>query len=164
LRERREDVPLLVRHFVNRAERRHGVRVEPFGAGLMRRLIDHGWPGNVRELANVVERLGLASGGGAGRAGGPPGGRPATAAGGGGGLGRAGGGGRLSPAAGRRLVGGAREGVPEAGARDRRRQPLACRAAPRPAVQGVPLPAREARARGRRAVLISGSDSRRGED
>ncbi len=56
LRERREDVPLLVEHFVARAERRHGVRVKPLPASLLRRLVDYAWPGNVRELANAVER------------------------------------------------------------------------------------------------------------
>ena len=65
LRERREDVPLLVRHFVARAERRHGVRVAPFPPTLLRRLVEYAWPGNVRELANVVERLVLLSEGGA---------------------------------------------------------------------------------------------------
>ncbi len=57
LRERREDVPTLVEHFTARAARRHGVRVEPFGGRVMKRLLDHPWPGNVRELGNVVERL-----------------------------------------------------------------------------------------------------------
>ena len=57
LRERREDVPTLVEHFVARAARRHGVRVEPFPGRVMKRLLDHPWPGNVRELGNVVERL-----------------------------------------------------------------------------------------------------------
>jgi two-component system NtrC family response regulator len=57
LRERREDIPLLIDHFVARACRRHSVQVEPFPAALVRRLVDHQWPGNVRELENVVERL-----------------------------------------------------------------------------------------------------------
>jgi two-component system NtrC family response regulator len=64
LRERREDVPLLVRHFVARTERRYGIRVEPFPPALLARLVDHPWPGNVRELANAVERLVLLSEGG----------------------------------------------------------------------------------------------------
>ena len=64
LRERREDIPLLVRHFVARTERRYGIRVEPFPAALLARMVDHAWPGNVRELANVVERLVLLSEGG----------------------------------------------------------------------------------------------------
>ena len=57
LRERREDVPMLIDHFIERAVRRHGA-VEPrFTSAVTRRLLDHPWPGNVRELANVVERL-----------------------------------------------------------------------------------------------------------
>jgi two-component system NtrC family response regulator len=64
LRERREDVPLLVRHFVARTERRYGIRVEAFPSALLARLVDHAWPGNVRELANAVERLVLLSEGG----------------------------------------------------------------------------------------------------
>ncbi|MFQ5720466.1 MAG: sigma 54-interacting transcriptional regulator [Acidobacteriota bacterium] len=63
LRERREDIPRLVGHFVERAIRRHGVEVEPFPPALMKRLVDHSWPGNVRELENVVERLVLLSDG-----------------------------------------------------------------------------------------------------
>jgi DNA-binding NtrC family response regulator len=84
LRERREDVPLLVRHFVARTERRYGIRVEPFPAALLARLVEHAWPGNVRELANVVERLVLLSEGGRVSAGdlpGPVAGRPPADAG-----------------------------------------------------------------------------------
>ena len=84
LRERREDIPLLVRHFVARTERRYGIRVEPFPPPLLARLVDHSWPGNVRELANVVERLVLLSEGGRVSAGDLPeplGGRPAPDAG-----------------------------------------------------------------------------------
>ena len=57
LRERREDLPLLVEHFVERASRRHGIVVEPLAPSLRRVLLDHSWPGNVRELGNVIERL-----------------------------------------------------------------------------------------------------------
>ena len=57
LRERREDIPILVEAFVDRASRRHGITVQPLPASVMRVLLDHTWPGNVRELANVVERL-----------------------------------------------------------------------------------------------------------
>ncbi|MEM1178572.1 MAG: sigma-54 dependent transcriptional regulator [Acidobacteriota bacterium] len=64
LRDRREDVPRLVEHFQQRAARRHGLRVEPFAAPVMRRLLDHSWPGNVRELGNTVERLMLLAEGG----------------------------------------------------------------------------------------------------
>ena len=57
LRERRDDIPLLVDHFAGRAGRRHGVTVHPFPRSVMKRLLDHPWPGNVRELGNTVERL-----------------------------------------------------------------------------------------------------------
>ncbi len=57
LRERREDIPLLMEHFLERTRRRHGVEIRPLRAAVIRRLVDHPWPGNVRELENVVERL-----------------------------------------------------------------------------------------------------------
>ncbi len=57
LRDRREDLPLLVHHFADRAARRHGVKLAAFPPEVMKRLLDYSWPGNVRELANVVERL-----------------------------------------------------------------------------------------------------------
>lgn len=57
LRERRDDIPLLVEHFVESAARRHRVAKPTIPAGLRRRLLDHPWPGNVRELANTIERL-----------------------------------------------------------------------------------------------------------
>jgi two-component system NtrC family response regulator len=61
LRERREDVTLLVDHFVAQAARRHGINIKPFPRKVLRQLMDYSWPGNVRELANVVERLVLLS-------------------------------------------------------------------------------------------------------
>jgi two-component system NtrC family response regulator len=57
LRERREDIPMLVEAFRQRAARRHGITVGAVPPVVLRGLIEHGWPGNVRELANVVERL-----------------------------------------------------------------------------------------------------------
>jgi two-component system, NtrC family, response regulator AtoC len=56
LRERTEDVPELVRHFIDRFNRRLGLQVEGATAAAMRRLMEYPWPGNVRELENVVER------------------------------------------------------------------------------------------------------------
>jgi two-component system response regulator AtoC len=56
LRERTEDVPELVRHFVDRFNRRLGLRVTGVSSAAMRALVDYPWPGNVRELENVVER------------------------------------------------------------------------------------------------------------
>ena len=56
LRDRREDIPLLVEHFLEKHARDAGkkvTRVEPMA---MEALASHGWPGNVRELENVVHR------------------------------------------------------------------------------------------------------------
>ncbi|MCE7959898.1 MAG: AAA family ATPase [Acidobacteria bacterium ACB2] len=56
LRERREDIPLLVRHFVQAIGRRMGKVVETIPAETMAALTSYEWPGNVRELQNLVER------------------------------------------------------------------------------------------------------------
>ena len=56
LRERREDIPLLVRYFTDRYARQMGKRIETIAARSLRRLMRWHWPGNVRELENVVER------------------------------------------------------------------------------------------------------------
>jgi len=56
LRERREDIPLLVRHFVRRTAREQGQEEKPVEPQAMAALINHRWPGNVRELQNAVER------------------------------------------------------------------------------------------------------------
>lgn len=57
LRDRREDIPLLVSHIAERVERQHGLPHCRFPRGLLRALMDRSWSGNVRELANTVERL-----------------------------------------------------------------------------------------------------------
>ena len=57
LRERRQDVPLLVRHFLDRFAERFGVAPIASPEPLLARLHGHPWPGNVRELENTVERL-----------------------------------------------------------------------------------------------------------
>ena len=57
LRERREDVPLLVAHFLERFRARHGLRAPVLTPTAIETLQAYRWPGNVRELANVVERL-----------------------------------------------------------------------------------------------------------
>jgi len=56
LRERREDVPLLARHFLERLSHELGKDAGDFSDGAMKVLMDHNWPGNVRELENAVER------------------------------------------------------------------------------------------------------------
>jgi DNA-binding NtrC family response regulator len=55
LRERLNDIPPLVRHFISEFNVRCGGRVRSFTADSMERLLTHSWPGNVRELRNVVE-------------------------------------------------------------------------------------------------------------
>ena len=64
LRERREDVPLLLEHFVMGAAARHQRPVPDLPAGQLHQLLGYHWPGNVRELRNVAERivLGIAAG------------------------------------------------------------------------------------------------------
>jgi two-component system nitrogen regulation response regulator NtrX len=59
LRERREDIPLLVRHFLERSRVRHGLRPPRVSPTAMDALTRHSWPGNVRELANILERLSI---------------------------------------------------------------------------------------------------------
>jgi two-component system nitrogen regulation response regulator GlnG len=56
LRERIEDIPDLVRHFLRKAEN-DGLPVKRFDAAALDRLKSHSWPGNVRELENLVRRL-----------------------------------------------------------------------------------------------------------
>ena len=56
LRERTEDIPLLVEYFVEKASRRLGKVVKTIPTSVMNTLKDHPWPGNVRELENVIER------------------------------------------------------------------------------------------------------------
>jgi formate hydrogenlyase transcriptional activator len=61
LRERREDVPLLVRYFVQKCSRRLNKTVEYVPAEAMDALVNYDWPGNVRELENLIERAVLLS-------------------------------------------------------------------------------------------------------
>jgi two-component system response regulator AtoC len=56
LRERREDIPLLVEHFLARMNARMGLSVAGVTPEAMRLLVAHDWPGNVRELENSIER------------------------------------------------------------------------------------------------------------
>jgi two-component system response regulator HydG len=58
LRQRREDVPLFVAHFLKTARDRHpSSPVRRISPGAVARLAQHRWPGNVRELAHLIERL-----------------------------------------------------------------------------------------------------------
>jgi len=63
LRERREDIPLLVQHFVERFSRRMNRNIESVPKQSMDALINYSWPGNIRELENVIERAVILSSG-----------------------------------------------------------------------------------------------------
>ncbi|HEU4382391.1 MAG TPA: sigma-54 dependent transcriptional regulator [Anaeromyxobacteraceae bacterium] len=56
LRDRREDIPLLVQHFIEKYDRRLGKKVERLDDEAMQVLVHYSWPGNIRELENLVER------------------------------------------------------------------------------------------------------------
>jgi len=63
LRERQEDIPALVTHFVEILGRRMGKRIENIPAETMSALTSHEWPGNIRELQNFIERSVILSAG-----------------------------------------------------------------------------------------------------
>jgi formate hydrogenlyase transcriptional activator len=56
LRDRREDIPMLVAHFVNTYGQRMDKRIEKIPSDAMEALLRYDWPGNIRELQNFVER------------------------------------------------------------------------------------------------------------
>jgi DNA-binding NtrC family response regulator len=56
LRERKEDIPMLVEHFVKKHARRAGKRIDRLEPDVVAALTSHDWPGNVRELENTIER------------------------------------------------------------------------------------------------------------
>ena len=57
LRARKEDVPLLVEHFLARLNEEKGRGIDGIAPAALERLVEHDWPGNVRELENLIERL-----------------------------------------------------------------------------------------------------------
>ena len=57
LRERREDIPMLMEHFIERYFRRRGEDVPPVSEAVKQAFMRYGWPGNVRELENACERI-----------------------------------------------------------------------------------------------------------
>lgn len=63
LRERKEDIPLLVQHFLNLFGTEMGIHLPTIDDDALSVLEDHGFPGNIRELKNVVERALIESGG-----------------------------------------------------------------------------------------------------
>ena len=64
LRERAEDIPLLVHHFVMHHARNLGRRIDSIPARVMEKLLRHPWPGNIRELQHVLQRAVILSHGG----------------------------------------------------------------------------------------------------
>ena len=56
LRDRREDIPLIVRHFVDKYSQRMNRHIETISSRAWEALINYAWPGNVRELQNLIER------------------------------------------------------------------------------------------------------------
>ena len=57
LRERREDIPLLVEHFLSKLRARYNLSALSVAEDAMGRILQYNWPGNVRELENVIEGL-----------------------------------------------------------------------------------------------------------
>lgn len=62
LRERREDIPRLINHFIHEARERHGISPPVFTEEALATLTDYEWPGNIRELRHLVESLVVTSG------------------------------------------------------------------------------------------------------
>jgi DNA-binding NtrC family response regulator/ligand-binding sensor domain-containing protein len=56
LRERKEDITLLIKYFVDKYSRKVGKKIETISQNMMDKLIEYSWPGNVRELENIIER------------------------------------------------------------------------------------------------------------
>jgi DNA-binding NtrC family response regulator len=63
LRERRDDIPRLVRRFLQQAAARHELPTPSIAADAMETILAHDWPGNVRQLANALERAVILAGG-----------------------------------------------------------------------------------------------------
>lgn len=56
LRERKEDIPILVEHFIRTHSEKYGKAIEGLEPAAMKKLLSYNWPGNIRELQNVIER------------------------------------------------------------------------------------------------------------
>jgi DNA-binding NtrC family response regulator len=61
LRSRKEDIPLLVNHFINKYSQQNELEPKTITPNALRLLLDHSWPGNVRELEHLIERAVLIS-------------------------------------------------------------------------------------------------------
>jgi two-component system response regulator PilR (NtrC family) len=57
LRDRSEDIPLLIEHFIRRFSEEHGIKQKCIDTEALHYLMDHAWKGNVRELENLIQRL-----------------------------------------------------------------------------------------------------------
>ncbi len=62
LRDRPDDIPLLVKHFISRSDRAQNQEEKPVAKDALKALSKYSWPGNVRELENVIERAVILSG------------------------------------------------------------------------------------------------------
>jgi transcriptional regulator with GAF, ATPase, and Fis domain len=56
LRERREDIPLLARHFLKAYALKNGQTIEEIPKDIMEKLVNYNWPGNIREIENTIQR------------------------------------------------------------------------------------------------------------
>ncbi len=56
LRERKEDIPLLINHFIKKYAAKTGRQIKETSQKVMDRLVEYDWPGNIRELENIIER------------------------------------------------------------------------------------------------------------
>jgi len=63
LRSRREDIPLLIRHFIGKFNRKTGKQIQDLSPDAKRIMMDYNWPGNVRELENAMEHAFVLAGG-----------------------------------------------------------------------------------------------------
>ena len=57
LRERKEEIPILLKHFMSRLSERYARAPLPMSSGLMQACLDYSWPGNLRELSNFIKRF-----------------------------------------------------------------------------------------------------------
>ena len=61
LRDRREDIPVLAQHFLERFARKFGKALKRIDPECLRRLQEYSWPGNIRDLQNTIERAAILS-------------------------------------------------------------------------------------------------------
>ena len=63
LRERRDDIPLILEHFIIYYNQKLGKQIASWDQGFMKAVMDYSWPGNVRELENIIQRAIILSSG-----------------------------------------------------------------------------------------------------